>query len=136
LKFFCLVTRVAATLAPLFLALAAGFAGAIFFSAISVPPLVGFLTAILHPVPAGVCVIRHWNPCVLRHPLDVTHVTLVIRYAFELARREGRSLTSVSKANALQYSAVLWDDVFDELAGEYPDVETHRLLVLSSPSSP
>jgi tartrate dehydrogenase/decarboxylase/D-malate dehydrogenase len=53
----------------------------------------------------------------------------VIRWAFELSRREGRSLTSVSKGNALQYSAVLWDDVFDELAGEYPDVETHRLLV-------
>ena len=53
----------------------------------------------------------------------------VIRYAFELARREGRSLTSVSKGNALQYSGVLWDEVFDELAKEYPDVETHRLLV-------
>jgi tartrate dehydrogenase/decarboxylase / D-malate dehydrogenase len=33
----------------------------------------------------------------------------VIRYAFELARREARSLTSVSKGNALQYSGVLWD---------------------------
>jgi tartrate dehydrogenase/decarboxylase/D-malate dehydrogenase len=53
----------------------------------------------------------------------------VVRYAFELARREGRSLTSVSKGNALQYSGVLWDDVFDELAKEYADVETHRLLV-------
>ena len=53
----------------------------------------------------------------------------VIRYAFDLARREGRSLTSVSKGNALQYSGVLWDEVFDRLAEEYPDVETHRLLV-------
>ena len=53
----------------------------------------------------------------------------VIRYAFELARGDGRTVTSVSKGNALQYSGVLWDDVFDELAKEYPDVETHRLLV-------
>jgi tartrate dehydrogenase/decarboxylase/D-malate dehydrogenase len=53
----------------------------------------------------------------------------VIRYAFELARGEGRSLTSVSKGNALQYSGVLWDEVFDEVAKEYPDVETRRLLV-------
>jgi tartrate dehydrogenase/decarboxylase/D-malate dehydrogenase len=53
----------------------------------------------------------------------------VIRYAFDLARREGRSLTSVSKGNALQYSGVLWDEVFDRVAEEYPDVETHRLLV-------
>jgi len=53
----------------------------------------------------------------------------VIRYAFQLARGEGRSLTSVSKGNALQYSGVLWDEVFDRVAEEYPDVETHRLLV-------
>jgi tartrate dehydrogenase/decarboxylase / D-malate dehydrogenase len=53
----------------------------------------------------------------------------VIRWAFELARREGRSLTSVSKGNALQYSGVLWDDIFDEVAEAYPGVETYRLLV-------
>jgi tartrate dehydrogenase/decarboxylase / D-malate dehydrogenase len=53
----------------------------------------------------------------------------VIRYAFELARRGRRSLTSVSKGNALQYSGVLWDEVFDRVADEYPDVETRRLLV-------
>jgi tartrate dehydrogenase/decarboxylase/D-malate dehydrogenase len=53
----------------------------------------------------------------------------VIRWAFELARREGRTVTSVSKGNALQYSGVLWDRVFDEVAAEYPDVATRRLLV-------
>ena len=53
----------------------------------------------------------------------------VIRWTFELARREGRSVTSVSKGNALQYSGVLWDRVFDEVAAEYPDVATRRLLV-------
>jgi tartrate dehydrogenase/decarboxylase / D-malate dehydrogenase len=53
----------------------------------------------------------------------------VIRWAFELARREGRTVTSVSKANALQYSGVLWDSVFDEVAADYPDVGTRRLLV-------
>jgi tartrate dehydrogenase/decarboxylase/D-malate dehydrogenase len=53
----------------------------------------------------------------------------VIRWAFELARRESRTVTSVSKGNALQYSGVLWDTVFDEVAGQYPDVHTRRLLV-------
>ena len=53
----------------------------------------------------------------------------VIRWAFELAAREGRSLTSVSKGNALNYSAVFWDEVFDEVAGQYPAVPTERLLV-------
>jgi len=53
----------------------------------------------------------------------------VVRWAFELARREGRTVTSVSKGNALQYSGVLWDTVFDEVAARYPDVGTQRLLV-------
>ncbi len=56
-------------------------------------------------------------------------VQRAIRWAFELGRREGRSVTSVSKGNALQYSGVLWDDVFAEVSSEYPDVETHQLLV-------
>jgi tartrate dehydrogenase/decarboxylase / D-malate dehydrogenase len=53
----------------------------------------------------------------------------VVRWAFELARRERRSVTSISKGNALQYSGVLWDEVFDEVAAGYPEIETHRLLV-------
>lgn len=53
----------------------------------------------------------------------------VIRYAYELARKEGRSLTSVSKANALNYSMVFWDQIFEEVGREYPDVETRHLLV-------
>ncbi|MEA4823341.1 MAG: tartrate dehydrogenase [Clostridiaceae bacterium] len=53
----------------------------------------------------------------------------VIRYAFETARRLGKSLTSVSKGNALNYSMVFWDDVFREISREYPDVKTHSLLV-------
>ncbi|ANR71441.1 tartrate dehydrogenase [Selenomonas sp. oral taxon 126] len=53
----------------------------------------------------------------------------VIRYAYELARREKRSLTSISKGNALHYSMVFWDEIFAEIGKEYPDVETHSLLV-------
>lgn len=53
----------------------------------------------------------------------------VMRYAFELARKEGKTLTSVSKANALNYSMVFWDQVFSELSAEYPDVVTHSYLV-------
>lgn len=56
-------------------------------------------------------------------------VERVIRWAFELALREGRSLTSVSKGNALEYSGVLWDRVFNEVAATYPSVVTSRLLV-------
>jgi tartrate dehydrogenase/decarboxylase/D-malate dehydrogenase len=53
----------------------------------------------------------------------------IIRYAFEAARKEGRSLTSISKANALNYSMVFWDQVFEEISSEYPDVETASYLV-------
>jgi len=53
----------------------------------------------------------------------------VIRYAFELARKEGKTLTSVSKGNALNYSMVFWDQIFREISREYPDVETHSYMV-------
>lgn len=53
----------------------------------------------------------------------------VIRYAFEEARRQKRSLTSISKANALNYSMVFWDSIFAEISKEYPDVQTHSYLV-------
>ena len=55
--------------------------------------------------------------------------TRIMRYAYELARREGKTLTSVSKGNALNYSMVFWDQIFREVGAEYPDVETHSLLV-------
>jgi len=53
----------------------------------------------------------------------------VIRYAFEAARKEGKSLTSISKGNALNYSMVFWDQVFEEVSKEYPDVKTASYLV-------
>lgn len=53
----------------------------------------------------------------------------IIRYAFELAKKERKSLTSISKGNALNYSMVFWDSVFAEIAKEYPEVETHSCLV-------
>jgi tartrate dehydrogenase/decarboxylase/D-malate dehydrogenase len=53
----------------------------------------------------------------------------VIRYAYELARKEKKSLSSISKGNALNYSMVFWDQIFKEVGAEYPDVETHSYLV-------
>ena len=53
----------------------------------------------------------------------------IIRYAFELARKEKRSITSVSKANALNYSMVFWDRIFFEVGKDYPDIEKKELLV-------
>ena len=57
-------------------------------------------------------------------------VERIIRYAFDLARtRPRRHLTSATKSNACQYSFVLWDEVFAEVAAEYPDVTTDAQLI-------
>lgn len=54
----------------------------------------------------------------------------VIRYAFELAKEEGRKrVTSVSKANALNYSMVFWNQIFAEVSKDYPDIEANELMV-------
>ncbi len=56
-------------------------------------------------------------------------VERIIRYAFELAKKTGQSVTSVSKGNALNYSMVFWDSVFKEVSEQYPTVPTSSLLV-------
>ncbi len=53
----------------------------------------------------------------------------VIRYAYELARGQKKTLTSISKGNALNYSMVFWDQIFKEVGREYPDVKTYSYLV-------
>ena len=57
-------------------------------------------------------------------------VERVLRYGFELARgRPRRELVSATKSNALQYSMVFWDEVFEELKSEYPDVVCRKYHV-------
>ena len=57
-------------------------------------------------------------------------VERVIRYAFELARKEHRhKVTSVTKGNALNYSMVFWDEIFHEISAQYPDIEANQLMV-------
>lgn len=53
----------------------------------------------------------------------------IIRYAFKIAAETGKSLTSISKGNALNYSMVFWDEVFNEIKEEFPDVKTYSYLV-------
>ena len=56
-------------------------------------------------------------------------VSRVIRYAYEVARREGKTLTSITKSNALNYSMVYWDRMFAEIGKEYPEVKTYKYHV-------
>lgn len=53
----------------------------------------------------------------------------VIRYAYELAKKEHKTLTSITKGNALNYSMVFWDSIFSEIGKEYPEVKTYSLMV-------
>lgn len=49
----------------------------------------------------------------------------VMRFAFELAKKEGKKkVTSVDKANVLTHSYGFWREVFNEVASEYPDIDT------------
>ena len=51
-------------------------------------------------------------------------VERVIRYAFEQARERPRKrLASATKSNAMAYTMVLWDEVLNEAARDYPDVQ-------------
>ncbi|MEA1939243.1 MAG: isocitrate/isopropylmalate dehydrogenase family protein [Candidatus Caldatribacteriota bacterium] len=49
----------------------------------------------------------------------------VIKYAFDLAEKKGmKRVTSVDKANVLTDIYGLWREVFEEVSGQYPNIET------------
>ena len=50
------------------------------------------------------------------------------RVAFEMAQKRGKRLCSVDKANVLEVT-ILWREVMERLAPEYPDVELSHMYV-------
>lgn len=67
--------------------------------------------------------------------LDVSVITRegaerIQRFALEIARsRPRKKLTLVTKSNAQRHAMVLWDEVFEQVCADYPDVNTERVLV-------
>jgi tartrate dehydrogenase/decarboxylase/D-malate dehydrogenase len=60
----------------------------------------------------------------------------VMRYAFDLARTRKKlgdspagMVTNCTKSNALNYSMVFWDKVYEQVARDYPDIKTDMALV-------
>lgn len=51
------------------------------------------------------------------------------RYAFDAARGRRRRLALVTKSNAMRHAYTLWDEVVEEVAADYPDVEYRKVLV-------
>ncbi len=57
-------------------------------------------------------------------------VERIVRFAFTLARtRPARHLSCVTKSNAQRHGMVLWDEIFAEVARDYPDIATDKVLV-------
>jgi tartrate dehydrogenase/decarboxylase/D-malate dehydrogenase len=51
----------------------------------------------------------------------------VMRYAFELARkREAKFVTSATKSNGIIHTMPYWDERFEAISAEYPDIATDR----------
>ncbi|MEP7183009.1 MAG: 3-isopropylmalate dehydrogenase [Betaproteobacteria bacterium] len=59
---------------------------------------------------------------------SVSEIRRIARVGFEAARRRGKKLTSVDKANVLDTS-ILWREVVTGMAGEYPDVALSHMYV-------
>ncbi|MGH3066803.1 MAG: isocitrate/isopropylmalate dehydrogenase family protein [Gaiellaceae bacterium] len=54
----------------------------------------------------------------------------IIRFAFEYARANGRrQVAGITKANIMKFTDGLFLAVFREVATEYPDIESHEVLV-------
>lgn len=56
-------------------------------------------------------------------------VERIVRYAFLLARTRRGRLTGATKSNGINFSMPFWDEVFNEVAEEFPDVERELVHV-------
>ncbi|HUY89885.1 MAG TPA: tartrate dehydrogenase [Pirellulales bacterium] len=53
-------------------------------------------------------------------------VERILRFGFQMALERRRRLTMITKSNAQRFAYVLWDDILEELRGEYPAVEVDK----------
>jgi tartrate dehydrogenase/decarboxylase/D-malate dehydrogenase len=56
-------------------------------------------------------------------------VDRIMRYAFELAKKRGRHVTSCTKSNGISITMPYWDERFAEMKNSYPEVRTDQYHV-------
>jgi tartrate dehydrogenase/decarboxylase/D-malate dehydrogenase len=56
-------------------------------------------------------------------------VDRILRYAFELAGRRRKKVTSATKSNGIIHTMPFWDERFQIIAAEYPDTETDQFHI-------
>lgn len=54
----------------------------------------------------------------------------IMRYAFDYAQKHGQNkVVSATKSNALNYSMVFWDNIYNEIKAEYPTMEATQMHI-------
>lgn len=53
-------------------------------------------------------------------------VERILRFGFDLAQRRQGRLTMITKSNAQKFSFVMWDEILEELCGDFPDIEADK----------
>ena len=56
-------------------------------------------------------------------------VTRIMTYAFELARARSGRVSSATKSNGIVHTMPFWDEIFAEVAVQYPDVRSEQVHV-------
>src|SRR5260370_19520178 len=56
-------------------------------------------------------------------------VNRVLRFAFELARKRNKHLTSATKSNGIIQTMPFWDECFHKMAAEFPDIRTDQFHI-------
>lgn len=56
-------------------------------------------------------------------------VERILRFSFELARKRRKHVTSATKSNGIIFTMPFWDECFQKIAAEYPDVRTDQFHI-------
>jgi tartrate dehydrogenase/decarboxylase/D-malate dehydrogenase len=68
--------------------------------------------------------------CAVQTAIHTRHgIERILRYGFELAGKRKKHLTMATKSNALKYSMVLWDEIFESVRKDYPQIASDKCHV-------